>query len=191
MLSTALQFLLTTVLNLLTLVFLLRFFMQLLRAPFANPLGLMVMTLTDFAVKPARKLIPSFKKIDLSTLFLAIVTQLLLQISLLILRGFPLMVAGEAPWLGFVGLSLLGVLRTALDVFFYAILLQVILSWVNPYTAVSGVLNALTKPVLDPIRKIVPNAGGIDFSPLVALIFIQMVHVSVLKTLEAQLLTLF
>lgn len=191
MLSTALQFLLTTVLNLLTLVFLLRFFMQLLRAPFANPLGLMVMTLTDFAVKPARKLIPSFKKIDLSTLFLAIVTQLLLQISLLILRGFPLMVAGEAPWLGFVGLSLLGVLRTALDVFFYAILLQVILSWVNPYTAVSGVLNALTKPVLDPIRKIVPNAGGIDFSPLVALIFIQMIHVSVLKTLEAQLLTLF
>ena len=63
MLSTALQFLLTTILNLLTLVFLLRFFMQLLRAPFNNPLGLMVMTLSDFAVKPVRRIIPSFKKL--------------------------------------------------------------------------------------------------------------------------------
>ncbi|MES2499263.1 MAG: YggT family protein [Pseudomonadota bacterium] len=191
MLTTALQFLLTTVLNLLTLVFLLRFFMQLLRVPFANPLGLMVMTLTDFAVKPARKVIPSFRKIDLSTLFLAIVTQLLLQISLLMLRGFPLFVAGEGAWLGFVGLSLLGVLRTALDVFFYAILLQVILSWVNPHTPISAVLDALTKPILNPIRNIIPSAGGIDFSPLVALILLQMLNISVLKTLEMQLLALF
>jgi len=191
MLTTALQFLLTTILNLLTLVFLLRFFMQLLRAPFNNPLGLMVMTLTDFAVKPTRKLIPSLKKIDLSTLFLALITQLILQISLLLLQNFPLFVAGNGVWFGFVGLSLLGVLRTALDVFFYAILLQVILSWVNPHTPISGVLDALTKPILNPIRKIIPSASGIDFSPLVALILIQMVSISVFKTLEMQLLGLF
>ena len=191
MFTTALEFLLTTVLNLLTLVFLLRFFMQLLRAPFNNPLGLMVMTLTDFAVKPTRRLIPSFKKIDLSTLLLAIITQLILQISLLLLRNFPLFMAGDGVWFGFVGLSLLGVLRTALDVFFYAILLQVILSWVNPFSPVAGVLDALTKPILDPIRKIIPTASGIDFSPLVALILIQMVSISVFKTLEAQLLAMY
>jgi len=191
MLTTALQFLLTTILNLLTLVFLLRFFMQLLRAPFNNPLGLMVMTLTDFAVKPARKFIPSLKKIDLSTLFLALITQLILQISLLLLQNFPLFVAGNGVWYGFVGLSLLGVLRTALDVFFYAILLQVISSWVNPHTPISGVLDALTKPILNPIRKIIPSASGIDFSPLVALILIQMVSTSVFRTLEMQLLGLF
>jgi len=191
MLTTALEFLLTTVLNLLTLVFLLRFFMQLLRAPFNNPLGLMVMTLTDFVVKPTRRLIPSFKKIDLSTLLLAIITQLILQISLLLLRNFPLFVAGDGVWFGFVGLSLLGVLRTALDVFFYAILLQVILSWVNPFSAVVGVLDALTKPILGPIRKVIPTASGIDFSPLVALILLQMVSISVFKTLEAQLLALY
>ncbi|PPC85110.1 MAG: osmotic-shock protein [Methylotenera sp.] len=191
MLSTALQFLLTTVLNLLTLVFLLRFFMQLLRAPFNNPLGLMVVTLTDFAVKPTRRIIPSLKKIDLSTLFLAIITQFLLQISVLMLRNFPLMVAGDAAWFGFVGLSLLGVVRTALDVFFYAILLQVILSWVNPHTPVSGVLDALTKPILSPIRRLIPASNGLDFSPLVALILLQMLSISVFKTLEMQLLGLF
>ncbi len=191
MLSTALEFLLTTILNLLSLVFLLRFFMQLLRAPFNNPLGLMVMTLTDFAVKPVRRIVPSFKKIDLSTLFLAFITQLLLQFSLLMLRNFPLFVAGDAAWLGFIGLSLLGVLRTALDVFFYAILMQVILSWVNPYSPFSGVLDTLTKPILGPIRRLIPTTNGLDFSPLVALILLQMVNISVFKTLEMQLLGLF
>ena len=191
MLTTALQFLLSTVLNLLTLVFLLRFFMQLLRVPFGNPLGLMVMSLTDFAVKPTRKVIPSFKKIDLSTLFLAFITQLILQISLLMLRNFPLFVAGDGVWVGFVGLSMLGVLRTALDAFFYATLLQVILSRVNPYTPIAGVLDALTRPILAPIRKVIPSASGIDFSPLVALVLLQMVNISVFKTLEMQLLGLF
>lgn len=191
MLSTALEFLLTTILNLLSLVFLLRFFMQLLRAPFNNPLGLMVMTLTDFAVKPVRRIVPSFKKIDLSTLFLALITQLLLQFSLLMLRNFPLFVAGDAAWLGLIGLSLLGVLRTALDVFFYAILMQVILSWVNPYSPFSGVLDTLTKPILGPIRRLIPTTNGLDFSPLVALILLQMVNISVFKTLEMQLLGLF
>lgn len=191
MLTTALQFLLSTVLNLLTLVFLLRFFMQLLRVPFGNPLGLMVMSLTDFAVKPARKVIPSLRKIDLSTLFLAFITQLILQISLLMLRNFPLFVAGNGVWIASVGLSVLGVLHTALDVFFYAILLQVILSWVNPYTAITGVLDALTQPILAPLRKLIPSTSGIDFSPLVALVLIQMVNISVFKTLEMQLLGLF
>lgn len=191
MISTALEFLLTTILNLLTLVFLLRFFMQLLRAPFNNPLGLMVITLTDFAVKPVRRIIASFKKIDLSTLFLALFTQLILRFSLLMLRDFPLFVAGENAWLGFIGLSFLGVLRTALDVFFYAIFLQVILSWVNPHSPFSGVLDTLTKPILSPIRRIIPATNGLDFSPLVALILLQMVNISVFKTLEMQLLSLF
>lgn len=191
MLSTALQFLLTTVLNLLTLVFLLRFFMQLLRSPFNNPFGLMVITLTDFAVKPVRRIIPSFKKIDLSTLFLALITQLILQFSLLLLRDFPIFVAGETAWLSFIGLSFLGILRTALDVFFYAILLQVILSWVNPHSPFSRVLDTLTRPILTPIRRLIPSTNGLDFSPLVALILLQMVSISIFKTLEVQFLSLF
>jgi YggT family protein len=191
MFTTALNFLLTTVLNLLTLLFLLRFFMQLFRVSFNNPLAYMVVSLTDFAVKPARRIIPSWGKIDLSTLFLALITQLLLQLSLLWLRDFPLSVAGESAWLGLIGMSFLGVVRIALDVFFYAILLQVILSWVNPQSPISGVLNSLTSPILAPIQRFLPMASGIDFSPIVALIFLQMINVSVIRTLEAQFLSLF
>ncbi len=191
MFSTALDFLLTTTLNLFTMLFLLRFFMQLCRAPFNNPLAYMVISATDFAVKSVRRVIPSWKKIDLSTLFLALVSQFLLQLSLLWLRDFPLSLAGQSAWAGLIGMSFLGVLRTSLDVFFYAIMLQVILSWVNPHTPIASVLNSLTKPILAPIQRVLPMASGIDFSPIVALIFIQMLNVSVIKTLETQLLSLF
>lgn len=191
MFSTALTFLLTTVLNLLTLLFLLRFFMQLFKAPFNNPLAYMVVSLTDFVVKPVRRVIPSWGKLDLSTLFLALITQFLLQYSLLWLRGFPFSLAGQSAWLGLIGMSFLGVFKTGLDVFFYAILLQVILSWVNPHTPIASALNSLTKPILAPIQRFLPMASGIDFSPIVALIFLQMINVSVVKILEMQLLSLF
>lgn len=191
MLTTALNFLLSTVLNLLTLVFLLRFFMQLMRAPFNNPLGLMVISLTDFAVKPMRSIVPSFKKLDLSTLLLALITQLLLQLSLIWLRDFPMGLAGQSAWIALFGLSFLGVLKTSIDVFFYAILLQVILSWVNPQSPVSGVLQSLTEPLLAPIRRLLPTASGLDFSPLVVLILIQMINISIIKTLETNLLAMF
>ena len=149
----------------------------------------MVISLTDFAVKPVRRIIPSWGKMDLSTLILALITQYLLQFSLLWLRNFPLSVAGQSAWIGLIGMSFLGVLRTSLDVFFYAIMLQVILSWVNPHTPISDVLNSLTRPILEPIQRILPMASGIDFSPIVALILLQMINVSVIKAFEAQLLS--
>jgi YggT family protein len=191
MLSTALNFLLSTIFNLLTLLFLLRFFLQLFKAPFNNPLSYMVVSLTDFAVKPTRRIVPSWGKIDLSTLILALVAQLLLQICLLWLRDLPISLVGNAIWTSLIGMSLLGVFRTVLDVFFYAILLQVILSWVNPHSPIASVLNSLTKPILAPIQRLLPTAGGMDFSPVVALILIQMLNVSVIRTLEQQLLTLY
>ena len=191
MVSTALNFLLTTLASLLTLLFLLRFFMQLYKAPFKNPLGQMVISLTDFIVKPTRKLVPSLGKIDLSTLLLAFLTQLLLNICLLKLRGLPFSIEEHSAWPNLIGLGLIGVLGTSLDLFFYALMLQVILSWVNPHTPITDVLNSLTKPILAPIQRVLPTASGIDFSPMVALVLIQMLNISVVKTLELQLLTFF
>lgn len=187
MFSSAFNFLLNIVLNTLTMMFLLRFFMQLFKTSFNNPLGQMVITLTDFAVKPARKIIPSWGKIDLSTLLLAFVAQLLLQLAMLWLSGFPMSVAPNAIWPSIIGLSIVGLIRAVLDLFFYAILLQAILSWVNPHTPISGVLESLTKPILAPIRRIVPMANGIDFSPIVALILLQMVNISVLPSINKML----
>ena len=191
MFSSALDFLLGTILNMLTIMFLLRFFMQLFRTSFYNPLGQMVMTLTDFAVKPVRKFVPSWKKIDLSTMVLALVTQFILQLVLLWLRDFPLSVAGSSIWPSIFGMSVLGLLRAILDLFFYAILLQVILSWVNPHTPIAPVLESLTRPILAPIQRIIPVTNGIDFSPVVALILLQMLNVSVISSLQSTMLSIF
>ena len=191
MISSALNFLLSTIFSTLTIIFLLRFFMQLFKTSFYNPLGQMVIALTDFAVKPARRIIPSWKKIDLSTLFLAILTQFLLQLALLWLRDFPLAVAGSSIWPSLFGMSLLGVIRAILDLFFYTILLQLILSWVNPHTPIAPVLDSLTRPILRPIQRIIPTANGIDFSPVVALILLQMLNVSVIAALDKFMLSIF
>ena len=107
------------------------------------------------------------------------------------LRYFPVSLVGNTIWTSLIGMSVLGIFRTMLDVFFYAILLQVILSWVNPHSPISSVLDSLTKPILAPIQRLLPTAGGMDFSPVVALILIQMVNISVVKTLEVQLLNLY
>ncbi|MFA6040422.1 MAG: YggT family protein [Methylophilus sp.] len=185
MLHNAFVFLLSTIFGLFTFALLLRFFMQLLKTSFYNPLGQMVMALTDFVVKPARRWIPSWKKIDLSTLVLAFISQLLLQLGLLAFNSFALV--GNASWLYMTLLAILGLIHTSLDIFFYALILQAILSWVNPHSPISGVLYSLTRPILDPIRRILPVSNGIDFSPLVAMILLQMFNIAFVSYLESYL----
>ncbi len=191
MFSSAFTFLLNIIFSILTMIFLLRFIMQLVKTPFHNPIGQMVMALSDFAVKPVRKFIPSWKKIDLSTLLLAFVAQLMLQVILLSIRGFPFTVAGSVIWPSIFGLSMIGVIRTIIDIFFYALILQVILSWVNPHTPIAPVVNSLTRPILAPIQQYVPTVSGIDFSPMIAIILLQMINVSVIATLAASFSTVF
>ncbi|MDG1074238.1 MAG: YggT family protein [Methylophilaceae bacterium] len=183
MIQSATHFLLSTIFSLLTMVFLLRFMMQILKTSFYNPIGQIVIALTDFAVKPARRYIPSWKKNDLSTLVLAFAAQFLLHLTLLGLSGFPFAVADVPVWPSILGLSLLGVIRTVFDIFFYALILHVILSWVNPHSPIAPVLHSLARPILDPIQRIIPSMGGIDFSPMIAILLLQMLNVSVLNHL--------
>ena len=183
MIQSATHFLLSTIFSLLTMVFLLRFMMQILKTSFYNPIGQIVIALTDFAVKPARRYIPSWKKNDLSTLVLAFAAQFLLHLTLLGLSGFPFAVADVPVWPSILGISLLGVIRTVFDIFFYALILHVILSWVNPHSPIAPVLHSLARPILDPIQRIIPSMGGIDFSPMIAILLLQMLNVSVLNHL--------
>ncbi|MDO8962701.1 MAG: YggT family protein [Methylophilus sp.] len=191
MLQTAFSFLIHTIFDILTFVLLLRFFMQWLKAPFQNPLAQMTIALSDFIVKPARRWIPSYKKVDLSTLVLAFLVQIILQVILLSLRGFPFAVAGSVIWVNLLLLALLALVRMSLDLFFYAILIQAILSWVNPNTPISGVLNALTRPILAPLRRWIPPVNGIDFSALVAMILLQMVNIAFIGYAQQSLNAVF
>lgn len=191
MLTNALGFLLHTILGLFTLAVLLRFFLQLTNAPFQNPASQAVVALTNFAVKPLRRIIPGWRGLDLSTLLLAFAGQLLLQLGILWLHDFPLLVAGQVIWAILLGLALLGVVKLSIYIFLYAVLLQAILSWVNPHTPITPVLHALTNPLLKPLRKYIPTASGIDLTPLVVFIIAEMLLIVVVAPLEQQFLRMF
>ena len=191
MMANALEFLLHTVLGLFTLAVLLRFYLQLTNAPFHNQFSQAVVTLTNFAVRPLRRIIPSWSGLDLSTLVLAFVAQLLLQLATLWLRDFPLLVAGHLIVSALLGLAFVGLLKFSITIFLYAVLLQAILSWVNPYTPLAPLLDALTAPLLNPLRKRIPMAGGIDFSPLIIFIAAELLLILLVTPLEQQFLRMF
>ena len=187
LLSNALLFLIKTVLDLLTLVFLLRFYFQLLKVPFQNQAAQMVVSLTNFAVKPVRKVIPSLGKLDVSTLLLGYFCQLLLTVGTLWLSDYPLFIVGGGIWLKIFAIALLGTISISIAIFLYAVLIQAVLSWVNPYTPIAPVLNKLTNPMLSFFRKFIPAAGNIDLTPLVFIITAQLLLLTILVPLENNL----
>lgn len=191
MLVNAVSFLLNTLLGLLSLAFLLRFYLQATNAPFRNPLSQLVITMTDFAVIPVRRAVPSIFKLDTSTLLLTFLTQLLLQFLLQWVNGFPFALAGNSIWLTLMSISALHVANLSMDLFLYAIVAQALLSWVNPYTPIAPALDALTRPILQPIRRIIPSPNGLDLSPLVAILAAQLIQMLIFAPLEITLMKLF
>lgn len=189
MLNNAILFLLQTLLGLLTLVFLLRFYFQLTKVSFQNQAAQVIVTLTNFAVKPMRRLVPSLGKLDISTLLLAYITQLILALCTLWIKGFPLLVAGNSIWLVILAVALIGIVSMSITIFLYAVLIQAILSWVNPHTPIAPILNNLTYPILRILRKHIPSAGNVDLSPLIFIIAAQLLLTTILIPLENSLLS--
>ena len=184
MLTNALAFLLQTILELLILAFLVRFFLQLTRTSFQNPLAQTIILVTNFAVKPLRRLVPSWRNVDLSTLILAITTQWLLQLGLLSLQDFPLLVAGNQVWFILIAIAIVSIIKLSIYIFIGAVLLQAVLSWISPYSPISPMLNSFTSPVLKPLHQFFTAANGLDFSPLVFTIAAQLLIITLVAPLE-------
>jgi YggT family protein len=191
MLSNALEFLLNTLLGLFTLALLLRFYLQLVAAPFHNPVSQAVVALTNFAVRPARRIIPSWGWLDSASVLLALLTQLVLQVGVLWLRDFPLLVADGQVFAAILALAVLNLLKLSIYIFLYGVLLQAILSWVNPYTPLTPVLDSLTRPLLRPLRRIMPAMSGVDLTPLAVFIAAELMLMLLIAPLELQLQSLF
>ena len=170
----AVSFLADAIGSLVFFMFLLRLLLQLCRADFRNPLAQGVMTLTNWLVMPLRKVLPSLGKIDTATVIAALLVALACVAVSALVRGLGL--PDPFIWLR---AALRMLLQTALWVYFWAILLGVILSWVAPggYSPAQSLLYSLTEPVLKPLRKLIPALGGFDFSPVLALLAIQFVQI--------------
>ncbi len=193
MLLNVLLFLVHTLLSLLSALFLLRFYFQLCKVSFQNPVAEWVLVLSQFAVKPTRRILSVFKnfglsRVDLSTLLLAYLSQLTLFSLTLWLKDFPLIVAGSQIWPSLLGLAMMGVMNISLTIFLYAVLLQAVLSWLNPLTALAPLLDSLTTPILTKMRLFIRPIGHIDISPLVFVIGAQLVLATLLMPLENHLL---
>jgi YggT family protein len=189
MLGQALKFLLDTAFGLLTYAFLLRFAMQWLRAPFRNPVGQALTALTDWAVKPMRRLLPGFRGVDWSTLFLAWLAQYLWLVALALLLGGGL---GGALFAMLALFAVIELVKAALWLLIVVVFAQAILSWVAPDGPVAGLLNALTYRFLRPIRRIVPPLGGtLDLSPLIVIVLAQLALMLPVQWLESLVAGLF
>ena len=148
-----------------------RFVMQWARVSFRNPLGQFTIAMTDWAVRPARRIIPSAWGLDLPSLVLAWLVQLLsLAIGMLVTQGIP--TNGAA--IGVLAIiALLETLKIACYLVEAAVIISAILSWVNPHAPMAPLLFAVTQPLLRPFQKIIPPIGGVDLSPIALLLVIQ------------------
>ena len=164
-----------------------RFLMQLLRAPFRNPVGQAVIALTDWVVKPLRKVLPGFGGIDWASLSAAFVFQMLWLLALYAIfgRGFSLSGAGVAYLLA---ATMLELVKGALWLMVFVIILQAVLSWFAPDGPLAGLLNAMTFPFLRPLRRVIPPIGGaLDLTPLILIVIIQLILILPVRWLEQTL----
>jgi len=171
-LNDAAIFVIQTLGSLYLLVVLLRFILQLVRANFYNPLCQFAVKATQPLLKPLRRVIPSMFGLDMSSLVLALIVQMLLFAVILLLSGYKVDVLFLAPW------ALIGIFALFLKILFWAMIISVILSWVAPGSHNPGaeLVQQITEPVLAPFRRIIPNLGGLDISPIFAFIALQLLQ---------------
>jgi len=190
MFDQALRFLLDTAFGIITYAFLLRFLMQWLRAPFRNPLGQAIVALTDWAVKPMRRIVPGYKGLDGSTLVLAWVAQFMWLAASALVVG-PASFSGAAVAM-FALLACVELIKAVFWLLIFVVFLQAILSWTSPDGPLAGVLNALTFRFLAPVRRLIPPLGGtLDLSPLIVIVLAQLALMLPVRWLEGVVVALF
>jgi YggT family protein len=175
MIAQAGLFVLDTLIGFLTVALLLRFYMQAFRVSFNNQVGNFIVQLTNWLVKPLRKMLPGLFGLDLASLLPAYLLQVVLLFAVFALRGGFEMQAPEAllPLLFWQGV--LATLRLSIYLLIGALFLQAVLSWVSPYSPLAQPIAQLTRPFLSPIQRLVPPIAGIDLSPLIAILLAQLV----------------
>lgn len=169
----AVAFLIDAVASFFCTLFLLRFMMQAMRVSFGGQIGDFVVKLTNWAVKPLRSVIPGIGGYDWASLLAALGVQLTLSALLIGLAGPALNADGGTVVLMVLWFAVRALLRLAVYILIGALILQAVLSWINPYSPLAAPAYQLTRPLLDPVRRILPTISGIDLSPLVVILLLQ------------------
>lgn len=181
MLNEALLFLLDALVQPFAAVLLFRFHAVWLRVPMRNPLGEFVMAITDFAVLRARRYVPKAWGLDSASLVLACAVEFVYLAAFITLQGYAW--AGF-PLPGLLAWTVVKLLKLSLYLLIASLLLEAVLSWFNPHSALAPLLAAINHPFLQPVRRIMPPLGRVDLSILLLFLFCQLVLIVVIGGLE-------
>lgn len=189
--TSPLTLIVTTLFDLYVMLVLLRFMLQMFRADFYNPVSKFIVKVTSPPLKYLRRGIPSIAGQDSSAIVLCLLLTLVKFVLLRLLDIEIVNINSTAAYIG--GVSYLGLLLYSLadlislffGIFLIAILIQVVLSWVNPghYNPVIGLVNTLAAPPLRLVQKLIPPIGGLDISPLFAMLAIVVIKMLVIAPL--------
>ncbi|MEM1112593.1 MAG: YggT family protein [Pseudomonadota bacterium] len=171
--SAILVYLVQTLFSLYLLAVLLRFILQTVRADFYNPISQFLVKVTAPLVNPLRRLIPGLGGLDLASLALALLVQMLGSAILVVLWGGTPNPVSLLMW------SVVAILYTLLNIYFFALIAMIIVSWVAAGSRHPAImlLYQITEPVMAPLRKVLPPMGGLDLSPILAFILIQVLRI--------------
>ena len=173
-------FLIDTLFSLYILAVLLRFLLQWCGADFYNPISQFLVKVTHPPLKILRRFVPSIGKIDTSALILVLVLQMLADFSILLLKGVTINIGALTI------LSITQLISLLINVMVFAVFARALLSWINQgaFDAAASILATLTEPLLNLCRKVIPSMGGIDLSPLAALLLLQLAKMVILPPLH-------
>ncbi len=166
----------------------LRFLLQILRADFYNPVSQFIVKLTSAPLTMLRRFIPSISGQDTSSIVLCL-GLIYLKFILLRLLDIPAISIGSAVApigsVGYIGLfiyCIADLVSLTLTIFLIAVIIQVVVSWISPgrYNPIIGLVNTLAAPALRPVRKIIPAIGGLDLSPIFAILLIMVAKLLVI-----------
>jgi YggT family protein len=178
--NNATVFLVSTLFDLYLFVLIMRLVLVAMRVDYFNPLSQMIIKLTQKIIGPLRRIIPNYKHIELATVIVILTLEIIKFVLLgLILFGLP----------NLIGLLLLAVadsLKSLVNFFFYAIIIQAIMSWVSTgHSPMTKVINKITAPVIKPFQRLIPPVGGMDISPIPAMIVLQLLIILFISPLFA------
>ena len=183
MLSQIAIFLIDTVVTCLVYLLLARFHFQWLRVPFRNPMGQFLLALTNWAVVPARRIVPGLAGLDLATLLLAWLAQGIGLWAQVAIAG------GEVTLAALVAVAAVDLVRFSIYILVFAVVLHVAITWINPDAPAEPLLDMLTRPFLRPLRRYVPPVAHVDLTPmvLIVILYVLLIPLSYLRLAAAGL----
>jgi len=186
-----LMLIINTVFDIYVVLVLLRFLLQMLRADFYNPVSQFIVRLTTFPLRLLRRVVPSVAGQDTAAIVLCL---LLIYAKFVLMRllsipavhiGSAVAPIGGASYAGLLVFSIADLVALTFTVFLVAVFIQVILSWISPggYNPAIGLVHKIAEPVLRPMRKLIPPIGGIDLTPMVAILALMVAKLLVVPPL--------